>query len=71
MPDLPGCVSAGKSRKDIKKNIKEAIEFHIEGMILDGEMIPDPTDNFGFIKVKPSVKNPEKRKLVRKRKVMA
>lgn len=67
VPDLPGCVSAGKSRKDIEKNIKEAIEFHIEGMILDGEMIPDPTDNFGFIKVKTSVKNPEKRK----RKVMA
>ncbi len=71
MPDLPGCISKGKSRKEIAKNIQEAIEFHIEGMVLDGEKIPDPTDNFGFIKVKPPVKNPEKRKLVRKRKVMA
>lgn len=57
VPDLPGCISTGKTRKDIEKNIQEAIEFHIEGMTLDGEKIPEPTDNFAFIKVKPAVKN--------------
>ena len=57
VPDLPGCVSTGKTRKDIKKNIQEAIEFHIEGMTLDGYKIPEPTDNFTFIKIKPAVRN--------------
>ncbi len=57
VPDLPGCVSAGKTRKLAEKLIQEAIEFHIVGMTLDGEEIPEPTDNFAFIKVKPAVKN--------------
>ena len=60
VPDLPGCVSAGKNRIEVEKLIKEAIEFHIEGMTIDGEKIPEPTDNFAFIKVKPAVKNPIK-----------
>lgn len=57
VPDLPGCISTGKNRKDTEKNIQEAIEFHIEGMTLDGYKIPEPTDNFAFIKIKPAVKN--------------
>jgi predicted RNase H-like HicB family nuclease len=42
VPDLPGCVSTGKSIEDVKKNIQEAIEFHIDGMKEDGEKIPLP-----------------------------
>lgn len=57
VPDLPGCISTGKTRKDTEKNIQEAIEFHIEGMTLDGYKIPEPTDNFAFIKIKPAVKD--------------
>jgi len=41
VPDLPGCVSTGKTLADIEKNIREAIEFHIEGMIEDGDPIPE------------------------------
>jgi len=37
---LPGCVSTGKSFEEMKKNIAEAIEFHLEGMNEDGEAIP-------------------------------
>lgn len=57
IPDLPGCAAAGKTKAETEKLIKEAIEFHIEGMLIDGEKIPAPTDNFAFIKVKPPVKN--------------
>ena len=39
---LLGCVSTGKSFADLKKNIKEAVEFHLEGMIEDGVEIPEP-----------------------------
>ena len=37
---LPGCVSTGKTFEELKKNISEAVEFHIEGMLEDGEKIP-------------------------------
>lgn len=57
VPDLPGCVSAGRTRNETEKLIEEAIEFHIEGMTIDGEEIPKPTNNFAFIKVKPALKN--------------
>ena len=42
-PDLPGCVSTGRTLAEIEKNIREAIEYHIEGMIEDGDPIPEPT----------------------------
>jgi predicted RNase H-like HicB family nuclease len=43
VPDLPGCVSTGKTLAEIEKNIREAIEYHIEGMIEDGDPVPEPT----------------------------
>jgi predicted RNase H-like HicB family nuclease len=41
VPDLPGCVSAAKTRSEIETMIKEAIEFHLEGMAEDGEPAPE------------------------------
>ena len=43
VPDLPGCVAAGDSREEVAKLIREAIEFHIEGMREEGLPIPEPT----------------------------
>ncbi|HET8858705.1 type II toxin-antitoxin system HicB family antitoxin [Marivirga sp.] len=40
VPDLPGCISIGKDKAEVEKNIREAIIFHIEGMKEDGEEIP-------------------------------
>ncbi len=31
-PDLPGCASTGRSREEVERNMREAIEFHIEGL---------------------------------------
>lgn len=42
VPDLPGCFSAGKTLNEAIINAKEAIECHIEGMLIDGESIPTP-----------------------------
>ena len=69
VPDLPGCISTGRTRKDIEKNIQEAIEFHVEGLKLDGEKIPEPSDNYAFIKVKPPVRNSNKERITIKKKV--
>jgi predicted RNase H-like HicB family nuclease len=48
VPDLPGCVSTGDSRDEIERNIQEVIEFHLEGMLEDGEPIPEPGTNVYF-----------------------
>jgi len=42
VPDLPGCVATGKTRRTVEKNIREAIAFHIEGLRQDGEPVPVP-----------------------------
>ncbi len=40
VPDLPGCVATGATTEEVEKEIREAMEFHIEGMKEDGETIP-------------------------------
>lgn len=40
VPDLPGCVASGDTKILVKSNIYEAIEFHLEGLLLDEEEIP-------------------------------
>jgi predicted RNase H-like HicB family nuclease len=40
VPALPGCVSQGKAKDEALKNVREAIELHIEAMREDGEEVP-------------------------------
>jgi predicted RNase H-like HicB family nuclease len=40
VPDLPGCFSAGDTMEDALTNAVEAIECHLEGLLLDGDEIP-------------------------------
>jgi predicted RNase H-like HicB family nuclease len=42
VPDLPGCFSAGETVDEALIEVVEAIEGHIEGLLLDGEPIPPP-----------------------------
>ena len=51
VPDLPGCIAAGKTREEVKKLIREAIEFHIEGLKEDGISVPAPASSIEFIEV--------------------
>ena len=41
LPDFPGCISTGETWEEIQRNIREAIEFHIEGMANDGDPFPE------------------------------
>ena len=43
VPDLPGCVAVAKTLDVARTLIAEAIEYHIEGMRLHGEYVPEPT----------------------------
>jgi predicted RNase H-like HicB family nuclease len=50
-PDLPGCIATGSTRKEVEKNIKEAISFHIEGLLKDGLPLPEPAAFTEYIEV--------------------
>lgn len=50
-PDLPGCVSTGRTREEVRENMREAIEFHIEGLRLEGAPIPEPSSESTYVDV--------------------
>jgi predicted RNase H-like HicB family nuclease len=56
VPDLPGCVSVGDTLEEVKAEIRDAIEFHLEGMREDGLPIPKPSSQAEYVEVggKPS-----------------
>lgn len=39
-PDLPGCVATGKTMEETERNMYEAIQMHIEGIIEDKKAVP-------------------------------
>lgn len=42
-PDFPGCVTAGRTLEEVRRMAVEALALHIEGMIQEGEPIPEPS----------------------------
>ncbi len=50
-PDLPGCVSTGVTREEVEHNMQEAVEFHLEGLKLEGLDIPSPTTLSAYVEV--------------------
>jgi predicted RNase H-like HicB family nuclease len=51
VPDLPGCVAAASTLEETRDLIKEAIEFHIEGMRINGDAVPEPPRHVEQIEV--------------------
>lgn len=41
-PDLPGCITTGKTREETERNMIEAMQLHLDSMIADGDKIPKP-----------------------------
>ncbi|MEX0612359.1 MAG: type II toxin-antitoxin system HicB family antitoxin [Pirellulales bacterium] len=50
-PDLPGCASTGANREECERNMHEAIEFHLDGLRLEGEPIPEPASVAAFVEI--------------------
>lgn len=40
-PDLPGCAATGSSREEAERNMREAIEMHVHGLLEDNLPIPE------------------------------
>lgn len=51
VPDLPGCIAVGETRDEALRLIREAIEFHIEGLRQEGLPAPPPSSEGEFVEV--------------------
>lgn len=49
VPDLPGLAVTGASRAECEALMAEGIPFHIEGLILNGDPVPPPTSEVGYL----------------------
>jgi predicted RNase H-like HicB family nuclease len=50
-PDLPGCVSTGRTRKEAENNMREAIEFHVDGLQQEGFPVPEPLASSSYVEL--------------------
>lgn len=50
-PDLPGCVTTSPTREGIEQRMREAIQFHLEGLQEEGEEIPVPVSDSILIEI--------------------
>ncbi len=51
VPDLPGCVSTGSTVQQVEDRIREAIQFHLEGLREDGRPVPPPSSRVDYVEV--------------------
>jgi predicted RNase H-like HicB family nuclease len=51
VPDLPGCIAVGETRSEVSRLIQEAIAFHVEGLLEDGQPVPPPTSQAELVEV--------------------
>jgi len=51
VPDLPGCIATGLTVEETEAQIREAIEFHLEGMREDGLSVPEPSSQVEYVDV--------------------
>lgn len=51
VPDVPGCVTTGKTREETERNMREALAGHLALIQESGEPIPEPATDAGKIRV--------------------
>ncbi len=51
VPDLPGCVATGATAEEAEREMREAIEFHLEGLREDGLPIPEPSSVVQYVEI--------------------
>jgi predicted RNase H-like HicB family nuclease len=50
-PDIDGCVATGQTRAEVEQSMREALEFHLEGMEREGLPIPEPKSDSTYFEV--------------------
>jgi predicted RNase H-like HicB family nuclease len=51
VPDLPGCVATGATMEETEREIRAAIEFHLEGLRREGYEVPIPVSSVEYVEV--------------------
>ena len=51
VPDLPGCVATGATVEEVESQMREAIEFHLNGMREDGTPILPPESRVDYVDI--------------------
>jgi predicted RNase H-like HicB family nuclease len=54
VPDLPGCITTGKTLAETERNIREAIQGHLQTLREFGDPIPRPTTRAKVIEIQPA-----------------
>jgi predicted RNase H-like HicB family nuclease len=54
VPDLPGCVTTGKTLDETERNIREAIRGHLATLYEFGEPVPEPTSIAREVEISPA-----------------
>jgi predicted RNase H-like HicB family nuclease len=50
-PDLPGCVATGRTRPNVEKTMREAVEFHLEGLREEGSKAPPSRSYSTYVEI--------------------
>ena len=50
-PDLPGCIATGATREEAERNMHDAIEMHVRGLLEDGLPVPESQSSAEYIAV--------------------
>lgn len=50
-PDLPGCVATGATQTEVERSMREALEFHLDGLRADGQPVPPPHTSATYVEV--------------------
>ncbi len=50
-PDIPGCVAAAFTRPEVEREMRDAIQFHIEGLRTAGKEVPTPRSEASYCEV--------------------
>ena len=51
VPDLPGCVATGSTVEETEREIREAIELHLEGLRAENLPVPDASSRVDYVEV--------------------
>ena len=50
-PDLPGCVATGGTQDEVRREMKDAVAFHLDGLREEGLPIPEPQSSSSYVDV--------------------
>ena len=50
-PDLPGCIATGATEREVEREMRGAMEFHVEGLKLEGYAVPEPSTRSAYIAI--------------------